>query len=519
MAWTRRLLLLACAALALVGAAPAGDAAALVPTEDRWSGRWEVTFTNEGNGAERVAGPLCCVEVTPLSEERGRALVSGTTGDPADNTFIDILCSGAGSQLFFEATSPFEFVSGHLGVVPGPEIATKGSRAVFCTDGADAIRGHYKNDLGAFDPLMGKPVSNGSFLARRTGTQPGFDGSLTRFPGDFPGPTFHSTWEGTCISGACRQVQRRPTLRTTRLSTYNALLGFLRGARGARLELTRPDGTSRPLRLGEKIELEAGDVVTSHGTYAEIAVTRFDGTTTTIAIEPGGSIEGLGDPGLLRHRGGRVIAGSLAGFTADSAVFDAGPNEAARGHAEPTRSVRTTVGPGGKVSLELDPARRHLVVRALAGTASVTAGSSSLTLAKGQEARATGSAVVRLAPPPDLARTIGAATVLTSGPVRLTAPGRLGTRALARARCLRTRIQSTGGAKVLVTLLVGTARKGNVVLQKRLTVIAGTDRALCLALPPKARGIPAGTPLTIALGVRAGTRRTLATRAVALTAA
>ena len=212
------------------------------------------------------------------------------------------------------------------------------------------------------------------------------------------------------------------------------------------------------------------------------------------------------------------MEGSPTGFTADSSVFDSESNGTAREHAEPTGSVSTTVSAGGRVALALDPSRKHLTVRALAGTASVRAGSASLTLARGQEARASAGAVTRLAPPPDLAATIGAATVLSSGPVRLTAPRRLGARALARARCLRTRIQSTGSATVAVTLLVGTAKKGNVVLQKRLTLAARANRIVCLALPAKARGIPVGTPLTIALGVRAGSRRSLATRAIPLTA-
>ena len=65
---------------------------------------------------------------------------------------------------------------------------------------------------------------------------------------------------------------------------------------------------------------------------------------------------------------------------------------------------------------------------------------------------------------------------------------------------------------------MGTAKKGNVVLQKRLTLPARANRIVCLALPAKARGIPVGTPLTIALGIRAGSRRSLATRAISLTA-
>ena len=165
-------------------------------------------------------------------------------------------------------------------MVPGPNVETAGARAVFCTDDTpQAIRGHYSNDLGAFDPLIAKPIANGSLLARRTGVPQQFEGSLTHFPGDFPGPPFGTAWTGRCIEGACRQEQRQPTLRVRRLSAYNALLGFLRGARGARLELSRADGTSRPLKLGESIDLEATDVVTSHGMYADIVVTRFDASS------------------------------------------------------------------------------------------------------------------------------------------------------------------------------------------------------------------------------------------------
>ena len=97
-AWLR-CLLAAVAIAAALGGQDADRAAAQAPVEDRWSGRWEVTFTTEGDGRERVAGPLCCVVVTPLTQERGRALVSGTTGVPGDNVFTDVVCAGAAARL------------------------------------------------------------------------------------------------------------------------------------------------------------------------------------------------------------------------------------------------------------------------------------------------------------------------------------------------------------------------------------------------------------------------------------
>ncbi|HWH15030.1 MAG TPA: hypothetical protein VNT51_09800 [Miltoncostaeaceae bacterium] len=90
----------------------------------------------------------------------------------------------------------------------------------------------------------------------------------------------------------------------------------------------------------------------------------------------------------------------------------------------------------------------------------------------------------------------------------LTAPGRIATRSLTRARCLRTTRMATGGARVAVSLLTGTARRGALVVQSRVSGAAGARRTVRLPLGPRARGLPAGTPLTVALGVRAGTRRT-----------
>ena len=61
-----------------------------------------------------------------------------------------MVCGQAASgRLYYEGTSPFEFVSGVQGVVPVTGVATAGAHVVFCTDGsADAIRGDYSNDRG-----------------------------------------------------------------------------------------------------------------------------------------------------------------------------------------------------------------------------------------------------------------------------------------------------------------------------------------------------------------------------------
>ena len=259
-------------------------------------------------------------------------------------------------------------------------------------------------------------------------------------------------------------------------------------------------------------------MVTSHGMYADIVVTRFDASKLTIAIEPGGSISGLADPGLIRHRGGQIVEGSPTGFTADSSVFDSESNGTAREHAEPTGSVSTTVSAGGRVALALDPSRKHLTVRALAGTASVRAGSASLTLARGQEARAErggrdapGAAA---GPRRDDRRRhrpeLGSRAPHGAPPPRGPGPG---------ARPLPAHphpVDRLGDGRS--DAAGGDGEEGNVVLQKRLTLAARANRIVCLALPAKARGIPVGTPLTIALGVRAGSRRSLATRAIPLTA-
>ena len=80
--------------------------------------------------------------------------------------------------------------------------------------------------------MIQKSVAQGSLLARRGAGQQ-FEGSLTRLPGDFPGPTFLNLWEGECLSGPCRQVLARPRLRVRKLSAYNVLVGF-RGGSGGR---------------------------------------------------------------------------------------------------------------------------------------------------------------------------------------------------------------------------------------------------------------------------------------------
>jgi hypothetical protein len=503
------------ALLAVLGALGAGDAAAQSPIQDRWSGRWETSFTTIGGGQERTTGTLCCIEVTLLSDEQGRALANGTTGVVGEGTFTDVVCA-SGPHLYYDARSPFEFVSGVTGVVPGPDRPTQGSRVVFCTDGTpDGIRGHYQNDLAAFDPLIGNPITQGSALARRTGPQ-AFEGSVGTFTSP-NAPGYITNWEGHCLSGACRQERSRPRLIVRRISAYNVLLSFLRGQspRAARLELTRSDGTSRAIGLGASLDLEDGDVITSHGMYATLDLTRADASVVTLSLEPGGSIGAGADPMLIRHRGGTVVAGSLAGFTSDSAIWDRGSGEQA---VTPNATVKTTVTKG-RVRLELDPARRSLTVRNLAGQVRVQSGGSALTVPVGQDALATSSKVRRLPAAPNLASGVVAPRLLTAGPVQLLAPSRLTGRSLSRARCLATRLRSTGSAQALVTLLAGTARRGSVVVQRRVSVGAGSDLKVCLPLSVKARGIPAGTPLTIALGVRAGTRRLLTTGRISLTIA
>ena len=502
------------ALLALLGALGAGDAAAQGTTSDRWSGSWEMSFETEGGGQKRTTGTLCCMEVTELAQAEGLAYANGTTGVIGNGVFTDVICAvPATGRRWYRATSPFEFLSGHQGVVPGPNRATQGATIVFCTEDVhERIRGHYKNDLGAFDPLMAKPVAEGSILAQAGPSSPTLEGSLTHFPGDLPGQAFGTYWAGTCTSGACRQVSRRPALRVTRISAFNVFTSFLRGARGARLELTRPDGTSRALRVGESLDLEAGDIISSHGMYAQIQITRSDATVVTVSIEPGGSIEGGPDPGVIRHRGGTIVAGSAAGFTADSAAFDRPSQQA----LAPSAPVRTSVTGGGRVALSLDPGRSRLTVRNLAGQVRVEAGRSALTVARGTDVLATAGLVRALPAPPDLASVVPAPRTIAAGPVQLLMPGSITARSLARARCLSTRVRSTGRAQVLVTLLVGTARRGGLVAQRRLSVGAGTSQRVCLPLSAKARGIPAGTPLTLALGVSAGGLRRLATGKVRL---
>ena len=242
------------------------------------------------------------------------------------------------------------------------------------------------------------------------------------------------------------------------------------------------------MRLGESIDLQDGDVVTSHGTYADVNLTRADGTVVSLSIEPGGSIGSGPDPMVIRHRGGRVIAGSLAGFTADSSVFDSGPNAMA---AAPSGVVRTTVTKG-RVALALDPSGRALTVRSLAGKAVVQAGSATLALPAGAEALATSTKVRRLPPAPDLSRVVPAPRVLAAGPVQLVVPRRISSRSLSDARCLAVGLRSTGSAQVLVTLLAGTATRGSLITRSRLGVPSGARAEAVPAPLTEGEGYPGG---------------------------
>lgn len=506
MRFRRTLVVLLVAALGALSL-PAGALAQGVA--DQWSGDWQLTFQNDGAGLHETVGPLCCMEVTRISTEQGLALARGTTGDIADTRLQDVVCAiESPSRLYFAAVTPFEMVSGIQGLLPGSATdSTKGARLFLCTDDApDAIRGHYVNDRAVLYPFIGKVITDGTILAKR-GAGQAIEGSLTRFPGDFPGPAFSTNLEGSCLRGGCRQVRARPRLVVTKVSFYNALIALLRsGSRGARLELSRNDSTTQVLRVRSAIDLADGDVVTSYGTFAEVEITRFDGSVVTLSIDPGGSIQAGSDPGILRHRGGRIIEGSATGFTADSEVFSAGPNS-----REMATSLVRTTSTGGKVALALDPSRKRLTVRALTGRAQVQAGGRTITLAAGAEALATATGVRRLGPPPDVSRAIPSPRTLTAGPVGLRVPRAVSARSLAVARCLATRARASGPATILVTLLTGTAKKGAVVAQVRAVLAAGAQRAVCLRLDAKARALPPGTPLRLALGVRAGSLRRVAT--------
>jgi hypothetical protein len=195
-------------------------------------------------------------------------------------------------------------------------------------------------------------------------------------------------------------------------------------------------------------------------------------------------------------------------------VWDPGPN-AQQARARPTVSVLTTVT-GGRVALALDPSQRNLTVRNLGGKVEVQAGATTLAVPRGGDAVATARRARRLAPPVDLARAIPSPHAITAGAVTLVFPGKLTTRALSRARCLGVQLRGSGTAVARVTFLTGTARRGTVVSQRTAAVADGAARGLCLPLSAKAKGIPAGTPLTVALGTRAGTSRRLATGRVVL---
>jgi hypothetical protein len=71
---------------------------------------------------------------------------------------------------------------------------------------------------------------------------------------------------------------------------------------------------------------------------------------------------------------------------------------------------------------------------------------------------------------------------------------------------------------VLVTLLLRGSARSRVVAQRALSFAGPGTRSLCLALPTRARALPAGAPLVIALGTRAGLRRDLALRRLVLVA-
>jgi hypothetical protein len=474
---------------------------------------WSVQFTarRPDTGEEKKPAGLCCLQVSQLPEERGLALFRGQTGDIKDSGFTDFVCAGGGQRLYFEATAPFEILSGHEGVVPGPDTPTKGSRAVFCTDGSpESIRGKFKNDLGAFDLFDVYPVPSGSLLATKSGGR--FEGSVSNDQGSFVGVQVHTTWEGRCQSGACALTQRRPKLKVLGVSAASLLNYLLTRGRGTGLVLEKDDGTRRVLRMGQTLDLEAGDVVTAHGIEAEVELVRPDDTVVKLLLYPLAHIKAGGDPRIIFHRGGKILAGSPAGFEVGSNFV--GPSGNAReGHAATTATTTVT---NGRVELELAPGGRRLVVRSLAGNVQVAAGGAALPLAPGKDALATPAGVRALPPAPDLARLAAGSRVISAGPVSLATPPQITTRSLSVARCLGMELRSRAPARALVSVLVGSQRRGRVVAQ-RLELMRGLDaRRVCLPLSAQVRALPAGTPLTLALGTRAGTRRQLALRRVVI---
>ena len=120
----------------------AAGARAATPAADQWSGRWEVTFTTNGNGSERKAGPLCCVEVQQVSTERGLALARGETGDVANNPFTDVVCGQGAPVASTTRARPRSSSSAASRVVRHRAGHRRRPRRLLHGRSADAIRGH-----------------------------------------------------------------------------------------------------------------------------------------------------------------------------------------------------------------------------------------------------------------------------------------------------------------------------------------------------------------------------------------
>jgi hypothetical protein len=109
-------------------------------------------------------------------------------------------------------------------------------------------------------------------------------------------------------------------------------------------------------------------------------------------------------------------------------------------------------------------------------------------------------------PAPNLQTTIPAPQTLTNGPTSLVAPGKISLRSLKRSKCVLVKVASSRPARVLVSIFSG--RLSIRLFGQKLVVFFAPGRQQpCIPVPLRAHTFNVRTPLKVALGYTAGTRR------------
>lgn len=114
-------------------------------------------------------------------------------------------------------------------------------------------------------------------------------------------------------------------------------------------------------------------------------------------------------------------------------------------------------------------------------------------------------------PAPNLQSTIPNPQSLTNGPTTLVAPGVISLRSLRRSKCVLVRVASRRPARVLVSIFSG-RRSIRLFGQKLVVFFAPGRRQACIPVPFRAHTFNVRTPLYVALGYTAGTRRQVSGR-------